>query len=109
MAASARQNGYKRIFVPLADTPKAALIPDIEVYAVPSLRDLYLHLTRQAAIGIQPHVEAESATGPIPTDFREIKGEEHVKRAFEIAVAGGHNVLTFGMTSRVLLDPLCPG
>lgn len=90
--------------MPVADVPGAALIPDIEVYAVTSLRDLYLHLTRQATIGIQPHVEAESATGPIPTDFHEIIGEEHVKHVLEIAAAGGHNVLTFGTTSRVPLS-----
>ena len=40
-----RANGFKRIFVPASDVPEAALIPDIEVYPVSSLRDLYLHLT----------------------------------------------------------------
>ncbi len=59
MSASARQNGFKRIFVPVSDAPEAALIPDVEVYAVASLRDLYLHLTGQVLIEVQPHVEAE--------------------------------------------------
>ena len=48
MAATARQKGFKRIFVPASDAAEAALIPDIEVYPVTSLRDLYLHLTKQA-------------------------------------------------------------
>jgi magnesium chelatase family protein len=94
MAATARQNGFKRIFVPAVDAPEAALIPDIEVYPVASLRDLYLHLTQQQAIQPQPFIETESIAGPSPTDFQEIKGQEHVKRALEVAAAGGHNVMT---------------
>jgi len=50
MAATARQKGFKRIFVPASDALEAALIPDIEVYPVSSLRDLYLHLTGQQPI-----------------------------------------------------------
>src|SRR5512141_945821 len=84
MAATARQNGFKRIYVPAADAAEAALIPDVEVYPVNSLRDLYLHLTGQQLIAQQPHTEAEAAPLIAPTDFREIKGQEHVKRALEI-------------------------
>ncbi len=68
MTATPRQNGFKRIFVPASDAPEAALIPDIEVYAVSSLRDLYLHLTNQQLIKLHPHIEAESVSRRHITD-----------------------------------------
>ena len=111
MAATARQNGFKRIFVPALDAPEAALIPDVEVYPVTSLRDLYLHLTNQQAIQPHPYIEAESIAGPAPTDFREIKGQEHVKRALEVAAASGHNVIIVGPpgAGKTLLARAMPG
>ena len=104
MAATARQQGFKRVFVPASDAPEAALIPDIEVYPVNSLRDLYLHLNGQKSIQVQQHIEAEAVPMVPPTDFREIKGQEHVKRALEIAAAGGHNVITLWTKSHTLLS-----
>ncbi len=104
MAATARQKGFKRIYVPAVDAPEAALIPDIEVYPVQSLRDLYLHLTKQQLIQAQPHIKAEAVPMAPPTDFREIKGQEHVKRALEIAAAGGHNVIMLWTKNHTLCD-----
>lgn len=102
MAALARQEGYQRIFVPQIDASEAALIPDLEVIPVPSLGDLRAHLEGHSSLPVQPYTTPEEIPASVQTDFREIKGQEHVKRALEVAAAGGHNVFTFGTTVQVL-------
>src|SRR5215510_5516383 len=73
MAATARASGYKRMFVPETDAPEAALIPDVEVYPVQTLADLYNHLSgRQLIEPYRP--SSNDALEPlfIPTNFAEI-------------------------------------
>jgi len=96
MAATARQAGFRRIYVPVADAAEAALIPDLEVIPVNSLAELYSHLTGNVPIPAHPHIDIHAQDAVVQNDFLDIKGQEHAKRALEVAAAGGHNLLMIG-------------
>ncbi len=98
MALLARDRGIKTLFVPAADAPEAALIPNLDVIPIESLFSLYAHLQGLQLVApyrapLQYDVDD---VPPYPTDYSEVRGQEHVKRALEVAASGGHNLIMTG-------------
>ncbi len=87
MAAVAREQVISRVFVPKSDAAEAALLPNLEVIPVESLSELVAHLRNTLTIPPHPPTQPENIPIEVATDFSEIKGQEHVKRALEVAAA----------------------
>lgn len=96
IAETARQNGISTVYLPAANAAQAALVPDIEIIGVTSLKQLYLHLKKEAVVTAnEPKVTSPPMQhkGPVLDD---IHGQEAAKRALIIATAGRHNILLNG-------------
>ena len=99
MAIKAREMGFKGFIVPKANEKEAAVVNRLEVYGMECLRDVvdFLNLTRSfKPTQVNTREEFSKAVGHYDFDFSEVKGQENVKRAFEVACAGGHNILLVG-------------
>jgi magnesium chelatase family protein len=98
MVALAKDKGLSVVFVPWDDAREASLIDDIRIFPAESLAQLVAHLQRGAEIPeYQNKVDWEQEFRPsYAFDLVYIKGQEHAKRALEIAASGRHNILMCG-------------
>jgi len=99
IAIKARNMGIKSLFVPKENEREAAVVDRVTVYGVTRLNDVVEYLNGN--LDLEPTIvntreEFLANQNIYPLDFSDVKGQENVKRAFEIAAAGGHNIILVG-------------
>lgn len=99
IAIKARELGFKGLIVPRRNGREAAVVKDLDVYAVDNIKEVIEFFNGE--IQLQPTIvdtraEFSQSSNSFDFDFEDVKGQENVKRALEVAAAGGHNIIMIG-------------
>lgn len=95
----AKELGYKGIILPISNAAEAAVVNDIQILGADDLMQVIKFLNNEDDIipfGVDIEKDFYSRQSNFPFDFSEVRGQESVKRAFEVAAAGGHNLIMIG-------------
>lgn len=99
IAIKARESGFKGIILPQKNAKEAAVVNNIEVYGVNNILEVIGFFNEEITLEktvIDTRAEFQNAQHLFEFDFSEVKGQENVKRALEVAAAGGHNLIMIG-------------